>query len=71
MVNRYIMIVIVSNFSHTTSTKGFLQKKQVRDEVGVSAGGKFDKSLRWSLSNADCKPNYQRDEHKETLHIKT
>ena len=52
--------------------KGFLPKKQVRDdEVGVSAGGKFDKSLRWSLSNADCKPNYKRDEHKETLNIKT
>ena len=41
------------------------------DEVGVSAGGKFDKSLRWSLSNADCKPNYKREEHKETLNIKT
>ena len=59
------------NFSHT-STNGFQQKKQVRDdEVGVFAGGKFDKSLRWWLPNADCKPNYKRDEHKETLNIKT
>ena len=45
MANRYIMIVS-KQLSHT-STKGFLQKKQVKhDEVGVSAGGKFDKSLR-------------------------
>ena len=44
--------------------KVFQQKKQVRDEeVVVSTGGKFDKSRRWSLSNADCKPNYKRDEH--------
>ena len=60
-----------NNFSHT-STKGFLQKKRVRnDEIGVSAGGKFDKSLRWSLSNADCKHYYKRDEHKETMNTKT
>ena len=59
-----IVWLFVSNFTHT-STKGFLQKKQVRYyEVGLSAGGK------WSLSNADCQPNYQRDEHKETLNIK-
>ena len=70
MANRYIMIVS-KQLSHT-STKGFLQKKQVKhDEVDVSAGGKFDKSLRWSLSNAECKPNCKRDEHKETLNIKT
>ena len=66
IANRYTMIVSKQLFTY------FLPKKQVRDdEVGVSAGGKFDKSLRWSLSNADCKPNYKRDEHKETLNIKT
>ena len=50
----------------------FLQKKQVRDdEVDVSACGKFSKGLRRSHSSADCKLNCERDEHNETLNIKT
>ena len=70
IANRYTMIVSKQLFTYFHER--IPAEKQVRDdEVGVSAGGKFDKSLRWSLSNAGCKPNYKRDEHKETLNIKT
>lgn len=48
------------------------EKKQViDDEFDVFAGGKIGKSLRWSLSNADCKPKYESDEHKKTLNVET
>ena len=71
MVNRYT--IIVSKHYFTYFHKGFLQKKQVRDdEVCVSAGGEFSGvGGGHALSNADCKPNFECDEHNEALNIKT
>ena len=70
MANRYTIIVSKQYFTYFH--KGFLQKKLVReDEVGMSAGGDFSRSRRLLLSNANCKPNFECDEHNEALNIKT
>ena len=66
MANRHTIIVSKQYFTYFH--KGFLQKKQVRDDdVGVT---EFNRSRRWSLSNDNCKPNLECDEHNEALNIK-